>query len=138
MKLIFTVTILIISTCAFSQNPYVGTWTAYDILSFKNIDTLSAEQKKEFSSFIVFKEDMTFEKNTNGTTTHGKYEFKKNKFRFLEKDHRGIYKVAWEIRWPKNTLDPMPDTLEIDLSYPELFKINGKYAELDVYYIKKE
>ena len=32
----------------------------------------------------------------------------------------------------------MPDTLEIDLSYPELFKINGKYAELDVYYIKKE
>lgn len=137
MKYSFTVIILILSTYSYTQNPYVGTWVTYEILSFKNIDTLSFKQKKEFSSSIVFKEDMTYEKITNGKTTNGKYQFKKNKFKYLEKDDFGNYTVTWSIRWPKNTLDPMPETLEIDLCYPEEFKINGKLAELDVYYIKK-
>jgi len=45
--------------------------------------------------------------------------------------------VTWSIRWPKNSLNPMPQTSNIDLSYPEIFKVKGKGTELDVYYIKE-
>lgn len=56
---------------------------------------------------------------------------------FLEKNVQGKYYVSWSLRWPKNTLDPLPQTPEIDLCYPELFTVNGRPTELDVYYVKE-
>jgi len=71
MKYKFTFIIFIISTFSFSQNPYIGTWIAYNIISFNNIDTLSIKQKNDFTSSISFKEDLTYIKITNGQTSIG-------------------------------------------------------------------
>lgn len=136
MKHFLVVTLLTLSTISFAQNPYIGTWVSYDIKSFKNLDSIPDTQRNSFNSSIVFDEDLTFVKITNGVTTIGIYEFTKNKFNFLEKDDFGNYSVSWSIRWPKNTTDPLPKTSEIDLCYPELFSVDGNFVELDVYYIK--
>lgn len=137
MKTILLCISIIATQLSYAQNPYAGKWVMYDIKSFKDRDTISEDEKNKFQSTIIFNEDITFTKKTNGSVTSGKYEYTSNKFIFLEKNVQGKYYVSWSLRWPKNTLDPLPQTPEIDLCYPELFTVNGRPTELDVYYVKE-
>jgi hypothetical protein len=138
MKCLFTLSLLLLSSFIFAQNPYVGLWVVYDIQPFKERDSISLEQKESYESAILFREDMTFEKNTNGAVTHGKYEFSDNKFRFLEQNKKGEYKLSFSLRWPKNTNDPVTSTPTFDLLYPEFIEVDGRFVALDFYYIKFE
>ena len=128
----------VISFLAGAQHPYAGTWRAYEIRSFKNKVAIPAALKEGFDSSITFHEDGTYEKNTQGETTTGTYEFTENKFVFYEQNDQGEWVVSWLIRWPKNTTDPSPLTPDTDLNYPERFTVEGRKVELDVYYLKTE
>lgn len=130
--------IFMLTICGLShaQNQFLGKWKMYDVLSFKELESVEFDQREGFDAYILFKENMTFEKSVNGSIVEGKYEVKKNKLIFFEKDENGVYQISWSLRWPKNTRDPLPRTKVVDICYPELLTIDGRKVELDVYYEK--
>ncbi len=121
-----------------AQNPFVGKWVVADIKHFHDRYALSEDQKDNFESTIIFNEDYTLIKITNGITTEGKYELSENKLYLYKKDDKGVYEKDWLIRWPKSTNDPCPETPQIDFIYPESFEIKGKPVDFDVYYVKEQ
>lgn len=136
MKILFTLCVLFCTTTAISQNPYIGKWVVNDIREFKDRVIFSDAEKKAYDSHITFKSDMTYEKLTDGVKTLGIYEFESNKLRFYEKNSFGEFQKTWSLRWPKKGKDPMPNTPEIDICFPELFTVKGTVYELNVYYVK--
>lgn len=121
-----------------AQNTFVGKWIVSDIKHFNDRYDLSEEQKNNFESIIIFNEDYTLTKITNGIITEGKYALSENKLYLYKKNDKGVYEKDWLIRWPKNISDPCPETPEIDFIYPESFQINGKPVGFDVYYVKEK
>jgi hypothetical protein len=112
-------------------NPFVGTWESSTISSFKDIYKIKEGEFSDFTSTIIFYENFTFTKNTNGKVTNGTYEFTKTKLKFFESTFNNGQTAAWTIRQPK-------EKLLDNVNYPELFSVDGgsRKVELDVYYVK--
>jgi len=93
----------------------IGTWECTSIESWNNKDVIIDTKKNSYLSEIMFYDNNNFTRTTNNEVFNGTYSFKKsNKLILSEINNADSNIETFTIRWPKNTIDPHPETTVID------------------------
>lgn len=119
MKLLTTLALLLLWTCAFSQNfDVIGDWDGYKVLT-KNPKKEAVADSLNFKSVLSMNADSTFTLVTSGfEVVMGKYKVHPNVISLYKLVGFEDYELYWEMRWAPPGEDPNPDSPEIDMMIP--------------------